>query len=547
MALGQTAAWAIPTPSHILARAAAVSTRNIRTTVLLSLILICGSFATAATLQMQRDSSHAVSQATAFEAARSREIAAALDAAFDRYAELGRSFAHQTLPPGDFALSQTQAPALKNIAVLDDEGETRLALREGRPRFLPLPDGALDAARTHRVLVAEPASVLIAFPVNDEVVLVELDPAKLLPATQMARAALATSNGAVLAESARWISGQIPLPPRGGTAPVSAVTDGHILVSAARTAHWPALAATSLDRGTALAAWYGSLPLYLFVILGPALVGAALAAIFVREFERRVKANEAIRALRAVKPSDAKILVKLADAERRAVEAERSRAEFVAHMSHELRTPLNAIIGFAEIIEHGLYGDAGHPKYIEYAHDIGTAGRGLHARIGDILEFANVEAGRYPVAMERFDLSELAYECVNAHVGRAFSRRITLEVGFAEPIEVTADPHAVRRILANLIVNALSYTAGGGFVRIDVRNEEGSAIVSVYDTGLGFSEEEAKKVGTPFIRFDRPGGVQGSGLGLAVAMALAHRMNGAVRVGGVRGEGSWAELRLAAS
>ena len=66
-------------------------------------------------------------------------------------------------------------------------------------------------------------------------------------------------------------------------------------------------------------------------------------------------------------------------------------------MSHELRTPLNAVIGFSEVIAHGLFGPPGHPKYAEYASDIAEAGRGLHAQIGDILEFANIEAGRYPL------------------------------------------------------------------------------------------------------------------------------------------------------
>ena len=76
----------------------------------------------------------------------------------------------------------------------------------------------------------------------------------------------------------------------------------------------------------------------------------------------------------------------------------RSKSEFIAHMSHELRTPLNAVIGFSEVIAQGLFGPPGHPKYSEYASDIAEAGRGLHAKIGDILEFANIEAGRYPLA-----------------------------------------------------------------------------------------------------------------------------------------------------
>src|SRR5204862_781824 len=115
------------------------------------------SFTAAATLQMQRDRFYAVNQAASFEAARSREIASTLDAAFDRYADLGAGFARQTLPPDDLALSNAQAPALKNIVTVDAGGETRLVLHDGHPRFLPLPSGALDAARTKRILIAEPS------------------------------------------------------------------------------------------------------------------------------------------------------------------------------------------------------------------------------------------------------------------------------------------------------------------------------------------------------------------------------------------------------
>ena len=162
-------------------------------------------------------------------------------------------------------------------------------------------------------------------------------------------------------------------------------------------AGWPLKAATEMDSEDALASWRGLLPLYLFVILGPAIAGGWLAALFVGAFERHEKAAHAIRALKTLRPIEAKLMVRLANAERAAVEASRSKSEFIAHMSHELRTPLNAVIGFSEVIAQGLFGPSGHPKYAEYASDIAEAGRGLHAKIGDILEFANIEAGRYPL------------------------------------------------------------------------------------------------------------------------------------------------------
>jgi two-component system cell cycle sensor histidine kinase PleC len=358
---------------------------------------------------------------------------------------------------------------------------------------------------------------------KDKVIVLVFDPAMLVPQTMLGRMELEAPGQVVLTEGGDW--------------------NGRATVIA-QAQEWPVTVRSSLDRSAALAAWYGSLPLYLFVILGPALVGAGLAAVFVREFERRARAAEAIKTLRSARPMEARLLVRLAEAERRAVEAVRSKSEFIAHMSHELRTPLNAIIGFSEVIERGFYGAPGHPKYVEYARDIGMAGRSLHSKIGDILEFANVEAGRYPLSPAPFDVSELAHECVNEHMGRAFSRRIALEVGVIEPADALADPMAVRRIVTNLLANALLYTPEGGEVLVDVRSEVGAVVVTVRDSGTGFTKEEARRVGNAFLRFDRTGADTGAGMGLAIAMALARRMGGAIRIAGRHGEGTSAELRL---
>jgi two-component system cell cycle sensor histidine kinase PleC len=213
-------------------------------------------------------------------------------------------------------------------------------------------------------------------------------------------------------------------------------------------------------------------------------------------------------------------------------------------MSHELRTPLNAVIGFSEIIAEGYFGPAGHPKYAEYARDIGDAGKNLHGKIGDILEFANIEAGRFPLKEEALDLTAQINQWLEEHQGRAFSRRIDLRLGDSEPGQVRADAQALRRVFTNLLSNALAYTAEGGFVRADVRFEEGAGVVTITDTGTGFSAAEAQRAGKPFQRFDRAGTVTGAGLGLAISMELARRMGGAMRLASGPGSGAVMEIRL---
>ena len=481
---------------------------NIRVTVLVCVVLICGSFAAAALLQMRNDRVHALAQAQVFEAERAGDAADATASALNRLAALGRAFADGKPVDGE-------ADGITNITVFDSTG---LALAtQNSLDSLVLPADAITAG-VPRVL----APGTLVFPYGEKIVAIRFDPAALVPGRLLARAALVTSDGHILLRDAAWT----------GDGATSAVPG------------WPVAVKSSVDEDAALAAWEGSLPLYLFVILGPALVGAALAAVFVRAFERQARATQAIRALRTTRPVEAKLLVRLATAEREAAEDARAKSEFIAHMSHELRTPLNAIIGFSDVIARGFYGTVGHAKYVEYANDINDAGRALHNKIGDILEFANVEAGRYPLQPASVDVCAVAAACVGEHMGRAFSRRIALEVGFAHASLALADPVAVGRILTSLISNALAYTQEGGLVRVDVREEEAAVVLRVIDNGHGFTRDEAAKAGTPFRRFDRPGASTGAGMGLAIAMSLARRMGGAIRLGGTPGGGSVAELRL---
>jgi signal transduction histidine kinase len=502
MALSIAATWPI-------AETARFASRHVRVTVVLAVALICGCFAAAAALSMRFDRVHALAQANLFEERRARDILAVVNASLDRMEEAGHAFA-------DGEVGQRAPQGVRNIAVYDADG-TPLSMFNGTTSFVRLPRGMVAQARAGRVLIADESLATLALPWRGEVVAIAFETRALAPASLLERAAVTTASGAALI----------------GT-PVSGV----------QASQGPIKVTVAPDDEGALAAWYGSLPLYLFVILGPALVGAWLASLFVGEFERRARADRAVKALRATEPADAKLLVRLAQAERDAIEAQRSKAEFIAHMSHELRTPLNAVIGFSEIIEREMFGAVGHAKYLEYARDIGAAGRGLHGKIGDILEYANLEAGRYPVAVSDFDVAELASTCVDEQTGRAFSRRIALDFVASPPAIAHADPNAVRRVLTSLLANALAYTPEGGKVSVGVTVEEGAVAVDVRDTGPGFQAEEAARAGNAFRRFDRQGGRTGAGLGLAIAVALARRTGGALKLTSAAGQGTRTELRL---
>lgn len=524
---------------------AGAATRNIRMTVAISLVAIAGSFASAAAIQMRMDRAHALDQASHFETRRAVELSSELSAVLGRYAALGKAFANARVPDTSAALSDAGGAALQNIVVLDANGGL-LSEMKTAPGFLPLSPAVLAQAKAGRAAIGskDGRSFTLLFASHGEIVAVELDAAALLGAQSLENAAIATDDGRVLAIGASWtdIPPQAALQLNGENEATREFANRIISLSAVKD--WPVAVATSVRASTALDTWYGSLPLYLFFILGPALAGAGLAVVFVREFERRAKTTEAMKSLLNIKPEERRLFIRLADAERRAVEAERSKSEFIAHMSHELRTPLNAIIGFSEVIEQGLFGKTGHPKYSEYARDIAGAGRHLHSKISDILDFANLEAGRHPVTLTSVDVAEITRETVNELAGRAFSRRIKLRVALPQCALATADALGVKRVLTNLLSNALQYTPEQGSVRVQLRHEENTVVIGIRDSGFGFDAKERARAGQAFARFDRPGAVTGVGLGLAIATVLAKRMGGSVRLGGEEGEGGFAELRL---
>jgi signal transduction histidine kinase len=490
----------------LLAKIASLSTRNIRLTVVLCVVVICGSFAAAGLLQFRLETANANRQAAYFESRRAADVAAQLADTLARQRQIGHQFVR-----GEILVLP---PDVSAIAVSDALGKISATIGE------PIAMNAVAGLAVDRpVVIGERGTSLVVFREGIDIIAVRVR--SLVPASVLANLEITSRDGSAIA----------------GT-PVR----GDAIV--ARVPHWPVDVRVPSENAGAVKAWYGALPLYLFVILGPALVGAWLAAVFVREFERRAKASEAIRNLRSTRPAEARLLVRLANAERAAIASQRSKTEFIAHMSHELRTPLNAVIGFAEVIERGFFGPVGHEKYVEYAHDIGAAGRALHTKVGDILEFADIEAGRYPFKHERFDISDVVESCVEDNAGRAFSRRITLNLMPAAPSPVYADPMAVRRIVMNLLSNALTYTPSGGRVTVTISEDAGAISVAVSDSGSGFSSAERSLAGAAFRRFSRVGVSTGTGLGLAIVVALARRMGGALRLESEPGQGTTAELRL---
>ena len=221
--------------------------------------------------------------------------------------------------------------------------------------------------------------------------------------------------------------------------------------------------------------------------------------------------------------------------------ANRARGDFMANMSHELRTPLNAILGFSEILEKGLFGPLGDPRYREFAADIHNSGKHLLEVISNILDLAKVDAGKLELFAQDFDIVELMQSCGRLMAEAANAGEVTLEVDAPPgPVYIQGDATRVRQIVLNLLSNAVKFTPEGKAVTLAGEAVESGFILRVRDTGIGMTEEEAVKAMEPFHQIDSSLArrYQGTGLGLPLTKSLVTLHDGVMDIASVPGEGT---------
>jgi len=220
------------------------------------------------------------------------------------------------------------------------------------------------------------------------------------------------------------------------------------------------------------------------------------------------------------------------EARAQAVEAREKlerRTTFFAQTSHELRTPLNAIVGFAEMMQSGVFGPLPE-RYQEYAELIHEGGRNLTLVVDDVLDLARLEAGKYDVMPELISLSDLADDAVRFMHDEATRKGVDLHAAGQDDAEAFADSKAVRQIALNLISNALKFTPPGGSVAVIAEEVPGGSRLSVADTGVGISPEDLEKLSRAFEQGDAGKKQKGAGLGLSVVRAFAELHGGTLTI-----------------
>jgi signal transduction histidine kinase len=226
----------------------------------------------------------------------------------------------------------------------------------------------------------------------------------------------------------------------------------------------------------------------------------------------------------------------------------RARSEFLANMSHELRTPLNAVIGFSQIIESEIFGKIANPQYMEYVRHIQESGYDLLARIEDLLDIANIEAGRVVIDREEVYISDIFKQVMDAQTHHAFSAHVVLK---QPPIQndllLYVDRLKIQHILGHLVANAIKFSQEGGHVIIDVAlTYEGDVRLRVSDNGVGMTETKLRNLVTA-LEEDNCWVAKNNrsvGLGLALTKEFVSLHGGNVSVSSKTGTGTTVDIIL---
>lgn len=221
---------------------------------------------------------------------------------------------------------------------------------------------------------------------------------------------------------------------------------------------------------------------------------------------------------------------------------ERAKSEFIATASHELRSPLTSIKGFVELLQRSPGSMSARQQ--EFVQIILRSTDRLVDLVNDLLDVARIEANRFDVNRRAIDVAEPVREVLELMAPRLTDKRqrLTIQVAPNLPL-VYADPGRVRQIVANLVTNAHMYTPAEGKIYVTLGAQTDRIELTVSDTGIGMTEEQAAHV---FDRFYRASGQTspGTGLGLSIVKSLVDLHDGEIEVDSEMGRGTTFRVRL---
>ncbi len=245
----------------------------------------------------------------------------------------------------------------------------------------------------------------------------------------------------------------------------------------------------------------------------------------------------------------------LQKASRHIIIAQRARAlaeeqrqvifQFLRVLAHELKAPLNAIEGFLNaVIDHTAGDDPA--VYEEMMRRCRTRAQFMRKLIIDLLDLTRIESGVKKREIGEVNIAQIAHMARDTMQVDASARNIAVNVACPDDLVMHGDAGEVTMVFNNLVSNAVKYNKDGGRVEVLCERVDDLVVITVSDTGIGMSEEEAAQLFESFVRIknDKTFGILGSGLGLAVVKKVASLYNGAATVSSKPDEGSTFRVTL---
>lgn len=216
---------------------------------------------------------------------------------------------------------------------------------------------------------------------------------------------------------------------------------------------------------------------------------------------------------------------------------------FMADASHELRTPVAVVCGESEVALSQSTRTA--DEYRESLAIVNDEGQRLTRMVEDLFTLARADAGEYPLVLADFYLDESLNECVRSV--RSLAAQNDLKMSYQAPaneIAFRGDQPLIRRMVLNILHNAIKYTPTGGEVRVSVKQSQHQCKIVISDTGPGIPRESQAHVFDRFFRADkarsRDDSLNGSGagLGLSIAKWVAELHGGTIVLDNTNGQGA---------
>jgi heavy metal sensor kinase len=224
----------------------------------------------------------------------------------------------------------------------------------------------------------------------------------------------------------------------------------------------------------------------------------------------------------------------------------KEQQRFVADASHELRTPLAVLRGETEV---ALTQPRAIEEYKSSLALIKDEAERLSRIVEDLFVLARQPLDAPAVMNEQVSLNRVVDDCVRAAQVLAAPKHLTLYVNQTDPVFINGDDELLRRMLLNLLDNAVKYTPQQGKIFVNLTTNNGTARLMVRDTGIGISEPDQPHVFDRFYRVDkaRSRALGGAGLGLSIAHWIVEAHAGKISLESAMGKGSTFTVELPVS